>query len=102
MRKGATSSTPRIMLFVCIYLNSKFKIFTINICNSLFFIYCKNYGNFLYWFQVWIVRNKMTFQVLDYVIFIASLVISAAIGLYYRFTGGKQKSNEVSVEIIYF
>lgn len=36
----------------------------------------------------------MTFQVLDYVIFFASLVISAVIGLYYRFTGGKQKSNE--------
>lgn len=35
-----------------------------------------------------------TFSAIDYVVFIGMLVISAAIGVYYRVTGGKQKSTK--------
>uniref|UniRef100_T1JCV0 Sodium-dependent multivitamin transporter n=1 Tax=Strigamia maritima TaxID=126957 RepID=T1JCV0_STRMM len=37
---------------------------------------------------------KTSFGVVDYVVFGIMLLISAAIGVYYRFTGGKQKSNK--------
>lgn len=36
-----------------------------------------------------------TFSVWDYLILIVMLTISASIGLYYRFTGGKQKTTQV-------
>lgn len=36
-----------------------------------------------------------TFSTWDYVILILMLLISAGIGLYYRFTGGKQKTTQV-------
>lgn len=38
----------------------------------------------------------MAFQVWDYVVFILMLSVSAGIGIYYRLTGGKQKTAEVS------
>lgn len=37
-----------------------------------------------------------TFSVWDYVVLIIMLIISAGIGLYYRFTGGKQKTTNVN------
>lgn len=41
--------------------------------------------------------HKMTtqFSVWDYLVLIVMLLISAGIGLYYRFTGGKQKTTKV-------
>lgn len=36
------------------------------------------------------------FTIWDYVVFITMLIISASIGVYYRFTGGKQKTTNVS------
>lgn len=36
------------------------------------------------------------FGPLDYVVFALVLAVSSAIGLYYRFTGGKQKTFKVS------
>lgn len=36
------------------------------------------------------------FGVWDYVIMAATMVASVAIGLYFRFSGGKQKTNEVT------
>lgn len=35
------------------------------------------------------------FTVWDYVVFVTMLLISASIGVYYRFTGGKQKTTNV-------
>lgn len=40
------------------------------------------------------------FGVWDYVVFIAMLMISAGIGVYYRFSGGKQKTNAVRIKIL--
>jgi hypothetical protein len=37
-----------------------------------------------------------TFSIWDYVVLVAMLLISAGIGVYYRFTGGRQKTTEVS------
>jgi hypothetical protein len=38
-----------------------------------------------------------TFGAWDYVVLGVMLVISAGIGVYYRFTGGKQKTTQVSM-----
>lgn len=43
----------------------------------------------------------MAFETLDYIIFGGSLAISAAIGLYCRFSGGNQKTNEVTYPRIF-
>lgn len=40
-----------------------------------------------------------TFSVWDYVVLVIMLMISAGIGLYYRFTGGKQKTTNVKTLI---
>lgn len=39
--------------------------------------------------------DRPVFEVWDYVIMGATMVASVAIGLYFRFSGGKQKTNEV-------
>ena len=39
----------------------------------------------------------MGFGVWDYVVFIAALLISAGIGVFVRFSGGKQKTANVSL-----
>lgn len=45
--------------------------------------------------------SKMaTFSVWDYIILVVMLMISASIGLYYRFTGGKQKTTKVFIYIL--
>jgi len=36
----------------------------------------------------------------DYVVFAVMLIMSAAIGVYYRFTGGKQKTTQVILFIV--
>lgn len=36
------------------------------------------------------------FSTWDYVVLVAMLLISAGIGVYYRFTGGRQKTTQVS------
>lgn len=41
-----------------------------------------------------------SFSAWDYVVFIGMLIISAGIGVYYRFTGGKQKTTNVSQHIV--
>lgn len=38
-----------------------------------------------------------SFGVVDYAVFITMLIISGGIGVYYRFSGGKQKTNNVSL-----
>lgn len=43
-----------------------------------------------------------TFGTWDYVVLIAMLLISSGIGLYYRFTGGKQKTLQVCIIIKYY
>lgn len=40
--------------------------------------------------------TQITFGVWDYVVIAVVLLISASIGVYYRFTGGKQKTVQVS------
>lgn len=37
-----------------------------------------------------------SFSTWDYVVFISMLLVSAGIGVYYRLTGGRQKTNDVS------
>lgn len=37
-------------------------------------------------------ENDFRFGVWDYVVFATTLLISSSIGVYYRFTGGKQKT----------
>jgi hypothetical protein len=41
-------------------------------------------------------NDTATFDSWDYVVLGVMLVISAAIGVYYRFTGGRQKTTQVS------
>lgn len=43
-----------------------------------------------------------SFTVWDYVVFIVMLMISAGIGVYYRFTGGKQKTTNVGIFQTFF
>jgi len=40
-------------------------------------------------------EGRATFGLMDYVVFGCMLLISASIGVYYRFTGGRQKTAEV-------
>lgn len=40
------------------------------------------------------VEPKMTFGVWDYVVFVLTLAVSAGIGVYSRFSGGRQKTTE--------
>lgn len=42
------------------------------------------------------VTEMANFVVWDYVVFGLMLLVSAGIGVYYRFTGGKQKTTNVS------
>lgn len=41
-----------------------------------------------------------TFSAWDYVVLVIMLMISAGIGLYYRFTGGKQKTTKVQTILL--
>lgn len=41
------------------------------------------------------VVDEMAFGVWDYVVFVTTLLISASIGVYVRFSGGRQKTAEV-------
>jgi len=41
--------------------------------------------------------DTATFDTWDYVVLGLMLLISAAIGIYYRFTGGRQKTTQVSI-----
>ena len=43
-----------------------------------------------------------TFGGADYAVFALSLLISASIGVYYRFTGGRQKTTVVSLTQLIF
>lgn len=40
------------------------------------------------------------FGPLDYVIMAATMIASIGIGVYFRFTGGKQKTNEVTYSLV--
>jgi heme/copper-type cytochrome/quinol oxidase subunit 2 len=40
------------------------------------------------------------FSAWDYVVLVMMLIISAAIGVYYRFTGGRQKTTQVSNNVV--
>jgi len=42
-------------------------------------------------------NDTTIFDPWDYVVLGLMLVISAAIGVYYRFTGGRQKTTQVSI-----
>lgn len=37
------------------------------------------------------------FGICDYLIMVATMIASVAIGVYFRFSGGKQKTNEVTI-----
>lgn len=41
-----------------------------------------------------------TFSIWDYLVLVVMLIISAGIGLYYRFTGGKQKTTKVFIYLL--
>jgi hypothetical protein len=41
-------------------------------------------------------NDSETFSIWDYVVLVVMLLISASIGVYYRFTGGRQKTTQVS------
>lgn len=43
----------------------------------------------------------MAFGVWDYVVFITTLLISASIGVYARFSGGRQKTSNVRLFILF-
>jgi hypothetical protein len=42
----------------------------------------------------------MAFGIVDYIVFAIMLVMSASIGIYYRFTGGKQKTTQVIFSLL--
>jgi hypothetical protein len=42
-------------------------------------------------------NDTATFDIWDYVVLAVMLIISAAIGVYYRFTGGRQNTTQVSI-----
>jgi len=42
----------------------------------------------------------MAFGTVDYIVFGIMLAMSASIGIYYRFTGGKQKTTQVKYLLI--
>jgi hypothetical protein len=42
-------------------------------------------------------NDTSTFDAWDYVVLGVMLVVSAGIGVYYRFTGGRQKTTQVSI-----
>jgi sodium-coupled monocarboxylate transporter 8/12 len=42
-------------------------------------------------------NDTANFHVWDYVVLGVMLLISASIGVYYRFTGGRQKTTQVSI-----
>jgi sodium-coupled monocarboxylate transporter 8/12 len=42
-------------------------------------------------------NDTATFDTWDYVVLAVMLIISAGIGVYYRFTGGRQKTTQVSI-----
>jgi len=44
-------------------------------------------------------NDKSTFDTWDYVVLGVMLVVSAGIGVYYRFTGGRQKTTQVSITL---
>ena len=44
--------------------------------------------------------DRATFDPWDYVVLGVMFIVSAAIGLYYRFTGGKQKTTQVSTSAV--
>lgn len=50
-------------------------------------------SDMLYHFQLRMAQT--VFGVWDYIIMAATMVASTAIGIYFRFSGGKQKTNEV-------
>lgn len=41
--------------------------------------------------------EQSVFGLWDYIIMAATMIASVAIGLYFRFSGGKQKTNEVGI-----
>lgn len=43
--------------------------------------------------------TDMIFVTWDWVIMAATMIASVAIGLYFRFSGGRQKTNEVKITI---
>lgn len=44
----------------------------------------------------------MAFGIIDYIVFGIMLCLSASIGIYYRFTGGQQKTTEVILFVFFF
>lgn len=45
-------------------------------------------------------KMAQIFGPLDYVIMAATMIASIGIGVYFRFTGGKQKTNEVTYSLV--
>lgn len=45
--------------------------------------------------------TTMAFGIVDYIVFGIMLIMSASIGIYYRFTGGKQKTTQVILNILF-
>lgn len=42
-----------------------------------------------------------TLVIADYVVIVVMLLVSAGIGVYYRFTGGRQKTTKVKIRIFF-
>jgi len=59
-------------------------------------IFNRRLNFFRYLFYKDYIIVKMGLGIVDYIVFGIMLGISASIGIYYRFTGGKQKTTQVS------
>lgn len=44
--------------------------------------------------------NQAMFGVWDYLVLISMLLVSSSIGIYYKFTGGKQKTVQVRIMLL--
>lgn len=73
---------------------------TVRKLEKKFLFFCNSFyeNSVLSLFQTKMVQT--VFGAWDYAIMVATMVASVAIGLYFRFSGGKQKTNEVTTPFL--